>query len=79
MGTYIRTMDGNFGEGAQFNEMIEQLPYYMFAGGFYWKLRNINRFADLDNIEKVTKLINPSLHSLKKRIDWTNKVRQILK
>ena len=59
-------------------ELIEQLPYYTYAGGFYWKLRRINRYADIDDIEKVTKLINPALHGLKKRIEWTNKVKSII-
>lgn len=53
-------------------ELILQKPYYLDFAGFFWNSKNINRHADNDDIEAVTKAINGGLIGLEHRAKLLN-------
>lgn len=54
-------------------------PDAMISALWYWKSRNINRYADEDDIVSVTKKINGGLHGLAQRHQYTEKYKQEFK
>lgn len=48
-------------------ELLEVPEYAVESSGWFWKLHNVNKYADLDNIELVTKAINGGLNGLDDR------------
>lgn len=57
---------------------IGEYPYYILSAGWFWNKRKLNKYADQDNIVRITKLINGGLNGLNDRIKWTEKVKRIL-
>lgn len=50
------------------------------ASGWYWTvLRNINRYADRDNAEMVTKQINGGLNGYSDRLSYLQRAKEIIK
>lgn len=48
-------------------EKLAEFPWALLSAISYWRLRDINRFADRDNLKRVTKLINGGLNGLEWR------------
>jgi putative chitinase len=51
-------------------EKLAQHPYNMFSAGWFWNLKGLNKWADLNNITQITKLINGGLTGFKERKKW---------
>lgn len=49
----------------------------MISALWFWNLRNLNRYADADNIEKVTRLINGGLNGFDHRKQLLKKYKEI--
>ena len=47
--------------------LLEKPPYVVDSAGWFWKKRNLNSFADLDDIEHITRRINGGLNGLPDR------------
>lgn len=52
--------------------------YSAIIAGQYFKDKNINFFADKQDIEKVTRLVNGGINNLKERTDFYDKATEIL-
>jgi putative chitinase len=58
-------------------EELEQFPWALLAGITYWRRRNINRHADRDDVEAVTRAINGGLNGLAERKQYLAKAKAI--
>lgn len=48
------------------------------AAGWYWHSRGINKHADTDDLEAVTRAVNGGLNGLGRRREWLGKLRAAL-
>ncbi len=60
-------------------DLIEEYPYCALVAGWYWDRKNLNLFADKDDIKSITKRINGGYNGLEDRINKYNKCKQINK
>lgn len=60
-------------------DMINEIPYYYLIPAWFWHRRGLNKYADADNVNMVTKRINGGLNGLSDRIKWTDKCKIIIK
>ena len=49
----------------------------MISALWFWKLRNLNHYADMDNIRQITKRINGGYNGLKHRTELLKKYKTI--
>ena len=59
-------------------ELLSQYPASCLSAGWYWNEKNLNQYADLDNIEKITIAINGGLNGYSDRCNWLIKCKSIL-
>jgi putative chitinase len=59
-------------------ELLSTNPYAMLSAGYYWNSRNINKYADLDDILNVTKKVNGGTLGLDDRTMWLKKCKEVL-
>lgn len=48
----------------------------MIAAIWFWTKRNLNAYADKDDVKTITKKINGGYHGLKERTKWVNHYKQ---
>lgn len=58
-------------------EYLEQPQYASLSAGFFWNSKNLNHFADLDDVIGVTKLINGGTNGLEARKILLEKAKKI--
>lgn len=58
-------------------QLLRTFPGALQAACIYWKKRGINKLADRDDIEGVTKAVNGGLIGLDDRKEWLAKARKI--
>lgn len=56
---------------------LEDFPWALLAGVSYWRRRGINRHADRDDLEAVTRAINGGLNGLDDRRNYLRKAKAI--
>jgi putative chitinase len=77
--TNYRLLGNEFGEDLVNNpDLVAKEPYDSLAAGWYWNKRNLNTFADLDDILTITKKINGGYNGLNERKMWLSKAKTIL-
>lgn len=54
---------------------LEEFPWALLAGVSYWRRRGINRHADRDDLEAVTRAINGGLNGLEDRRQYLRKTK----
>lgn len=59
------------------NQQLEQFPWALLAGIVYWRRRNINRHADRDDVEAVTRAVNGGLNGLTERTRYLARAKAI--
>lgn len=59
-------------------QILEQIDKAILSAGWYWNLRNINAACDVDNIVKITKLVNGGTNHLDRRTAYYKKAKQVL-
>lgn len=59
-------------------EMAEQMPHALDISCVYWRDHRINRLADADDIEHVTRAINGGWNGIGERIAYTDKAKRAL-
>lgn len=59
-------------------ELVESPELAVMVAGWYWDVRDINVWADHDDVVRVTNLINGGKNGLAQRIDFLNKAKLIL-
>ncbi|MDF2435517.1 MAG: putative chitinase [Mucilaginibacter sp.] len=59
-------------------ELLEQLPAAIDCAYWYWNKMNLNKYADLDDIKTITKLINGGYNGLDQRTANYNLAKEVL-
>ena len=77
---YLATSQHIFGDDRLLRqpELLESPQYAVQSAAYYWKQNNINRHADADNIEAVTRAINGGLNGLDDRKKYYNSLKTTL-
>lgn len=61
-------------------ELVSMEPWSMMSAGYIWaKVKKLNKIADQDNLNLITKRINGGFNGLTDRIAWTGKVKAAFK
>ena len=56
---------------------LEEFPWALLAGVSYWRRRDINRHADRDDLNAVTRAINGGVNGLEDRRNYLRKTKAI--
>lgn len=59
-------------------ELLEEPLYATRSAGWYWNNKNLNSFADKDNILFITKKINGGINGLESREQFLSKAKEVL-
>jgi len=59
-------------------DLLSQEANAMVSACWYWSKRNLNKYADLDGVKKVTKLINGGYNGLEDRTKLLKKWKSLL-
>lgn len=59
-------------------ELLITEPYCSLCGGWFWHTRGLNKFADTDNLNAVTKRINGGNNGIEDRRNWLLKCKSVL-
>lgn len=59
-------------------ELAESPEVSVLTALEYWKSRNLNKWADEDNVERITKLINGGLNGFEDRKKYLAKCKQVI-
>jgi len=59
-------------------DLVASPQYAVTAAGWFWDMRNINRFADQDDLLKVTRLVNGGKNGLADREKYLKRSKQVL-
>ncbi len=51
-------------------ELVATFPWAFLASVYYWQSRNLNRYADTNNIELITRRINGGLNGYADRLEY---------
>jgi putative chitinase len=73
----IQAMDASAPNFEDEPTKLEEFPWALLSAVSYWRLRNINRHADADNIVLVTRAINGGTNGLKDRENYLRKTKAI--
>ena len=74
-----RLMGIEFGQDFVTNpDLVAKEPYDSLSAGWFWNRRNLNQYADQDDINTITKKINGGFNGLNDRVMWHSKARLIL-
>ena len=60
-------------------DLVESVPYAVLVAGWYWNTRNINKFADRDDLRQVTRSINGGFNGLNDRRKYLKRAKLVLK
>lgn len=59
-------------------ELLEQPEYAVLSAVWYWNKRNLNKWADADDIFTITRRINGGTNGLADRQNFFNRAKKIL-
>lgn len=59
-------------------ELLTIEPYCSLCGGWFWAKNNLNKFADADNLNAITKRVNGGNNGIEDRRNWLKKCKEIL-
>ncbi len=60
-------------------ELLERADLAVDSAIWFWTSNNINRFADTDNVEAVTRLVNGGANGLTERQTWLTRLKAVIK
>ena len=60
------------------NPVLVATDYVADVAGWFWKKRNLNYYADFDDLKAVTKRINGGYNGLQDRQQYLNKAKSVL-
>ncbi len=59
------------------NLLADEPEYAVAAAGWYWMSRNLNKYADADDVKKVTYRINGGYHGLEDRTSFLERAKSV--
>jgi putative chitinase len=59
-------------------KLLANDEYGVLSSGWYWNSRQLNQFADKDDIKTITRRINGGFNGLDQRIHWYNLAKQFI-
>ncbi|MTI31077.1 glycoside hydrolase family 19 protein [Xanthovirga aplysinae] len=60
-------------------EILAETPQTAISSAcWFWKTRNINKYADKDDLKKVTRTINGGYHGLKEREEFLQRAKDVM-
>ncbi|NET38953.1 MAG: glycoside hydrolase family 19 protein [Cyanothece sp. SIO1E1] len=60
-------------------EKVEMAPYAVLVAGWYWNSRNLNRYADRDDLRQVTRRVNGGFNGLADRERYLRRAKLVLR
>jgi len=59
-------------------EILELPKYGVLGAVWFWKTRNLNIYADKDDVKRITKIINGGYNGFNDRLERLNKCKSVL-
>jgi putative chitinase len=59
-------------------QLIADIPWAIRVAGWYWDTRHLNEYADLDDLERVTRVVNGGYNGLEDRRRYLQKAKSVL-
>src|SRR5919202_1202233 len=59
-------------------QLVGQIPFAIWVAGWYWDTRHLNEYADLDDLERVTRIVNGGYNGLEDRRRYLQKAKSVL-
>ena len=59
-------------------QLLAQSPWAIWAAGWYWNDKHLNEYADRDDLEQVTRIVNGGQNGLEDRRDYLQKAKSVL-
>jgi predicted chitinase len=59
-------------------QLVGQIPFAIWVAGWYWDTRQLNEYADRDDLEGVTLRVNGGYNGLEDRRDYLQKAKSVL-
>jgi len=59
-------------------ELVSQSPYNIVSAGWYWDKRDLNKYADVDDLRAVTLRVNGGYNGMSDRAKCLNQAKTIL-
>jgi putative chitinase len=76
--TNYRLLGDEFGEDfINKPDLVSTEPYDALSAGWFWNRRNLNTYADNDDILTITKKINGGYNGLNERKMWLSKAKAV--
>jgi putative chitinase len=73
----IKAIDASAPDFEANPEELQEFPWALLSGISYWRRRDINRFADADDVVAVTRAINGGTNGLDDRRNYLRKTKAI--
>jgi len=73
----IRAIDSTAPDFEANPEQLQEFPWALLAAVTYWRRRNLNRFADRDDVRAVTRGVNGGLNGLAQRTQYLARAKSI--
>lgn len=61
------------------NPELVATKYFVDVAGWFWDSRNLNGWADKDELEAITRKVNGGLNGIDDRRNWLNKLKAVYK
>lgn len=59
-------------------QLVAQIPWAIRMAGWYWDDHHLNEYADLDDLERVTRVVNGGYNGLEDRRRYLQKAKSVL-
>lgn len=59
-------------------DLLREYGISALVAGAFWRARNLNRWADIDDVTSVTRLINGGLNGLQERVVYLQRAKKAL-
>jgi len=60
-------------------QLVADIPFAMWVAGWYWHTRQLNEYADRDDLEGVTRVVNGGYNGLEERRRYLQKAKSVLR
>ncbi|WP_273758415.1 peptidoglycan-binding protein [Bartonella sp. AU55XJBT] len=75
---FWRLVDEQAVDCEAFPEVVERFPAALWSAIWFWQMKGLNRFADQDDVVRITKAINGGKNGLVQRLTYLNRAKKLL-